>query len=255
MITKEQIKALSQKYSINESIVAREFVQISFLKELYEDKISNGIFFKGGTAIRLLYGGKRFSEDLDFTVQIEEPIFIEHISKLFNKLENQYPFSFKERKTITGKTYLLTATQPFLKSEVFVKLDFSIRENVLQPTKSILETEYPVIVQSFVHSLSKDEILAEKIRAVLKREKHRDLYDLWILQELGAKVDVELIKEKMKYYCEKFDSDVLMKRLGIFSKEEFIKDLRPFVPIHEREKLGELFEYVLVYLERGFSAI
>lgn len=253
MITQEQIKELSKKHKINESIVAREFVQISFLKELYEEKFSSEIFFKGGTAIRLLYGGKRFSEDLDFTVQLNEEKFEKQITKLFNKLENQYPFMLKEKKTITGKTYLLTATLPFLKSDVYVKLDFSMRENVLQPVKNLLRTDYPVIVQSFINSLSQDEILAEKIRAVLKREKHRDLYDLWILQELGANINTDLIKKKLDYYGEKFNSIDLIKRLDDFDKDSFIVDLRPFVPINERDKLGELFEYILVYLKKGFS--
>ncbi|MBD3329238.1 hypothetical protein GF357_01975 [Candidatus Dojkabacteria bacterium] len=225
-------------FEVEHSIVPREFVQISFLKELYEEKFSNKVFFKGGTAIRLLYGGKRFSEDLDFTVLLDEGDFQEQISRLFSKLENQYPLKFKEKKTITGKTYLLTAILPFLKNNVYVKLDFSLRENVIQQEKEILKTEYPVVVQSFINCLSKDEILAEKIRAVLKREKHRDLYDLWILQELGAKVDISLITEMLKYYNEDFDKDELMQRLKAFTKEGFVKDLRPFVPINEREARG-----------------
>ncbi|NCO12320.1 MAG: hypothetical protein COZ34_02275 [Candidatus Pacebacteria bacterium CG_4_10_14_3_um_filter_34_15] len=255
MINQTQLNQLSKKYKINESIVAREFVQVTFLKELYEEGFSRDIYFKGGTAIRLLYGGQRFSEDLDFTVQVNEDLFVKLINKFFSKIENQYPFTFKERKTITGKTYLLTADVQSLKNPVFVKLDFSMRENVLEPTKNIIETKYPVIVQSFINSLSKNEILAEKIRAILRREKHRDIYDLWILLELGARFDMNLIQNKLKYYGEDFKMDNLISRLKDFSKDEFIKDLRPFVPINEREKLGDLFEYVKTYLEKLFSSI
>ncbi len=251
MISQNELKKLTKKYKIHESIVAREFVQISFLKELYAESFSKEIFFKGGTAIRLLFGGQRFSEDLDFTVMLDEKEFLHKIMLFFNKLEKRYPFSFKERKTLTGKTFLLAADIPFFKNNIFVKLDFSLRENVLQPTKNILETDYPVIMQSFIHSLSLDEILAEKIRAVLKRKKHRDLYDLWILQELGAEIDIELINKKLDYYNEKFEVGELKERLKLFSKDGFIKDLRPFVPINERDKLGELFEFVLAYLEKS----
>jgi predicted nucleotidyltransferase component of viral defense system len=249
MISQKDLNKLAQKYKINESIVAREFVQISFLKELYAESFSKKIFFKGGTAIRLLFGGQRFSEDLDFTVMLDEKEFLHKITLFFSKLEKLYPFKFKERKTLTGKTFLLSADIPFFKNNVFVKLDFSMRENVLQPTKSILKSDYPVIMQNFIHSLSLDEIFAEKIRAVLKRKKHRDLYDLWILEELGAKMDMELINEKMGYYHETFDAEEFKQRLSIFSKEDFIKDLRPYVPINERDKLGELFEFVLAYIE------
>jgi len=255
MITKEKIKELAKEYKINESIVAREFIQLTFLKELYAEKFSKDIFFKGGTAIRLLYGGKRFSEDLDFTVQIPEDEFLENIQKLFKKLEKQYPFGFKERDTLAGKTFLLTANIPFLKSNVFVKLDFSMRENVIQPTINTLKTDYPIIIQSYIHSLGKNELLAEKIRAILKRNKDRDLYDLWILQELGAKIDKEMIMKKLEYYGETFEKKLLLNRLDIFTKENFIKDLRPFVPINERDNLGELYQYVMDYLKKSFELI
>ncbi len=253
MIDQSQIAKLKAEYKINESVIVREYIQIVFLKELYSEGFSKDIYFKGGTAIRLLFKGIRFSEDLDFTVLTNEAEFEERIQKLFSKLQNQYPFEFKERKTITGKTYLLTAQVPLVSSPVYVKLDFSMRENVLEPTRSILDTQYPVIVQSFINSLSMDEILAEKIRAILKRNKHRDLYDLWVLLEKGAKINLEMIKAKLNYYNETFDAKELLTRIDSFTKENFIKDLRPFVAINEREKLGELFEYVVAYLKKSFS--
>ncbi|MFH2061875.1 MAG: nucleotidyl transferase AbiEii/AbiGii toxin family protein [Candidatus Beckwithbacteria bacterium] len=250
MISPQQLKDLSKKYKINESIVAREFVQISFLKEFYRQNFTKDIFFKGGTAIRLLYQGQRFSEDLDFTVSLTPDVFEKKITAFFSSLENQYPFSFKPRKTLAGKTYLLTAKVPYVKSMVFVKLDFSMRENVLEPKRAILETEYPIVMRGFVNALSKNEILAEKVRAVLKRKKNRDLYDLWLLQELGVKFNVELIKKKLEFYEEDFDMKILKKRLELFSKEEFVLDLRPFVPINERGRLGELFDFIIVYLKK-----
>lgn len=255
MISQNQIKALANKYKINESIVAREYIQLVFLKELYEQNFSKSIFFKGGTAIRLLYEGTRFSEDLDFTVQIDNASFDKHLQKFATALENKYPITFKERETITGKTFLLTAEVPDLKSKVFVKLDFSMRESVLEPTQNIITTDYPIVMQGFINSLSKNEILAEKIRAIMTRKKHRDLYDLWVLQENGAILDEKLISKKLSYYNEVFDAKKLVNRLHAFTKEDFIKDLRPFIPINEREKLGELFDYVVAYLMRSFDVI
>src|SRR3989338_2183614 len=67
MITEDQIRALSKHYSIDEFSIMREYIQIIFLTELFAQKSSDRIFFKGGTALRLLYNSLRFSEDLDFT--------------------------------------------------------------------------------------------------------------------------------------------------------------------------------------------
>ena len=255
MISQNQIKELAKKYKINESIVAREYIQLVFLKELYEQNFSKSIFFKGGTAIRLLYEGARFSEDLDFTVQLDNASFEKHLEKFFSYFENIHPATFKERETITGKSFLLTAKVPYLKSKVFMKLDFSMRENVLEPTQNILTTDYPIVMQGFINSLSRNEILAEKIRAIMTRKKHRDLYDLWVLQENGAILDEELISKKLSYYNEVFDSKKLIERLDDFTKEDFITDLRPFIPITERNKLSNLFEYIKAYLIKSLSGV
>lgn len=250
MISNSQLKFLVKKYKINESVIVREFVQLLFLKELYAKSFSKNIYFKGGTAIRLIYGGQRFSEDLDFTVELDEKVFLKKIWQLFKTLSNQHPFSFKQRETLSGKIFLLTAQSTNIKSKVFVKLDFSFREKVLDPVAQVLKTDYPIILQNFISCLSKNEILAEKIRAVFQRIKHKDLYDLWVLQELGARVDLNLIESKLKFYGEVFTKDKLLERLSIFSKDEFVKDLRPFVPINQRAKLADLFDYVIVYLKK-----
>ena len=130
-----------------------------------------------------------------------------------------------------------------------------MRENVINPVQEILKTEYPIIVRSFINCLSKNEIFAEKIRAVMKREKQRDLYDLWVLYELGATPDLKLITEKLSYYGEKLDKKSLLDNLKKFKKEEFIMDLKPFVTINERDKLGDLFDYINRYLEEQFKKL
>lgn len=255
MISTEQLKEFAKKYKINEAIVAREFVQVTFLKELYEQRLSKDVFFKGGTAIRLIYGGKRFSEDLDFTVNTNEEVFIEKLNDLFRQLSNKYLFKFKEKDTLAGRTFLLTAEVPNLKAPSYVKLDFSMRENVLNPVQALLKTEYPIIIQSFINCLGKDEIFAEKIRAVIKREKQRDLYDLWVLYELGTVPNLDLISRKMAFYGEKFDKDALLSGLQKFDKKKFILDLKPFVSINERGKLGDLFDYINKYLVESLQQL
>jgi predicted nucleotidyltransferase component of viral defense system len=68
MLTQNQIREFAKKLKISDNVVLREYIQLLFLKELYSQKFSEHIFFKGGTAIRLIFKGERFSEDLDFSV-------------------------------------------------------------------------------------------------------------------------------------------------------------------------------------------
>ena len=84
MITKKQIEDLSKHFQIDEFTIMREYLQILFLTYLYGEKEADKIFFKGGTAIRLLFGSTRFSEDLDFSVLDTRA----SILKLVKRLEN-----------------------------------------------------------------------------------------------------------------------------------------------------------------------
>ena len=67
MITTDQIKDLSIIFQMDEYSIFREYLQLVFLSYLYQEKEASKIIFKGGTALRLLFGSPRFSEDLDFS--------------------------------------------------------------------------------------------------------------------------------------------------------------------------------------------
>jgi predicted nucleotidyltransferase component of viral defense system len=254
MLTKEQLQQLSKEYKINEYVVAREYFQLLLLKELYSKNFSQQIFFKGGTCIRLIYGGSRFSEDLDFTVETEEKEFEGEIQKFFKEMVKKYPVTFKEKDTIVGKTYLATIKTDFLKQKVYIKLDFSFREKVIKPSKEIIkDNAYPVVFRGFIYCLSKDEILAEKIRALISREKSRDLYDIWMLLELGSQFKREMIEKKLNYYDKEYQIEEVIKRIKNQSQENFEGDLRAFVPINDREKLGDFLKYAKEYIVKAIG--
>ena len=67
MISREQINEFAKRLAIDEFTIMREYMQVVFLSVLYSIPGSAKIYFKGGTAIRLLLKSGRFSEDLDFT--------------------------------------------------------------------------------------------------------------------------------------------------------------------------------------------
>lgn len=250
MITKEQLHTFAKENKTNETVVFREYLQLLFLKDLYAQTQSKYIFFKGGTALHLIYKMPRFSEDLDFTVAMEEKKFLEFIQKLFTAISKNEPLSFKEKKSIAGKRFLLTAESPLL-YKTFVNLDFSFGEKVLQPQRSFIETRFPVIFTSYIWHLSKEEIFAEKIRAILTRTQGRDLYDLWFLLSQGVSLNQDLVREKLKYYhLEKIDKEEIIKKIKKFPPKKFVMDIRPLVPVNERKKLESFLNYVQEYLEK-----
>jgi len=46
--------------------VLKEYIQYELLESIFKTKDSVNLSFIGGTAIRIIYGSYRFSEDLDF---------------------------------------------------------------------------------------------------------------------------------------------------------------------------------------------
>jgi len=68
MLTFEQIKNEYPQEIIqrNPKAVLVEYLQYEILDSLYKQKNSERLSFMGGTAIRIVYGSQRFSEDLDF---------------------------------------------------------------------------------------------------------------------------------------------------------------------------------------------
>jgi predicted nucleotidyltransferase component of viral defense system len=148
MITKEQINILAKNKRVNETVVFREYLQVWLLSRLYSKRESEDIFFKGGTALHLVFKAPRFSEDLDFTVELKEKEFLNFISRLFKDLSKEEVVEFKERKSLSGKRFLLTAAAGILSYKTFINLDFSFREKIFEPQKSIIETDYPVLFTS-----------------------------------------------------------------------------------------------------------
>lgn len=250
MITQDQITQLARKNNINKVVILREYLQLLFLSILYSSAFGNKIYFKGGTAIHLLLGAARYSEDLDFTVHLDEKPFLTLIESVFKQITDQTRALIKPKKTIIGKKFLITLPKGLIKSEIYVSLDFSFREEILDPQISVMpETEYPILFSSHIHHLSPNELLAEKIRACLTRVKGRDIYDLWYLLASNAKFDEKMILTKLSYYqAESNWKENLQKKIQKFNLTDFIYDIRPFIKEKEREQLPQFFKYIQDFL-------
>lgn len=254
MITTTQLEQYAQQFKTNQTVIYREWLQVVMLKAIYDDPLGKGIFFKGGTAIHLIFGAPRFSEDLDFTVALNENEFEGCFKRTIERINAQEVLTIKKRVSIAGKRWLLTAHPSILSYPIYLTLDFSFRERVLHPQKSPFQTTFPIIFTSFVHHLSMEEILAEKVRAILTRRKGRDIYDFWYLISRGVTLKGEYVKKKLSYYhLTDITQAEVLSRITSFPKDEFVSDLRPFVPIPERTKLTDFYDYVQTQLKTALT--
>lgn len=255
MITAEQLKSLGDKYQIDQYSILREYLQLLFLKYFYESKESRMIYFKGGTAIHFLFGSFRFSEDLDFTSLIPASEIKVLLNKVMVKLETE--IAGLELHDLGFKEHSLTEVIKYrsnLKYPLTIRLEFSVREKPLTRSVSPIETPFPVGAYPLVAHLDSEEILAEKIRAILTRHKGRDLFDFWFLMSKGVKVNVKYVQKKMDWYKIRYEHANLIAAIGKYGQKTINADLGKFLPRHYRSFVNDLKSRALEKLS-NFAAV
>lgn len=240
----------------------REILQEITLIGLWRGKFFEHAAFYGGTALRILYGLDRFSEDLDFTLlQTNHSFHWDAFEKNVVDELHGYGFevSFIEKKKHTG-----TAIQSaFLKTNTLQSLmkigvknlvssghhpDALIRIKVEIDTDPILGFDVePIYLREPlpipIRALKEPSLFAGKTHAALyrawkKRVKGRDWYDLvWFLRR-GIPLNPRYIEAYMKSDGELPDDEslteakvkeLLKKRIEEIDLHAAKEDVRPFL--------------------------
>lgn len=185
--------------------IETDYLQNIMLAGIYSTTESRKLYFKGGTALQKIFGLNRFSIDLDFTGNLS----IKELTKLINIVKQYMEFhgfrctlSSTEKKDsisykfkIFGPIYLSTHDDRAIAT---IKIDVSSRENIVLPITLYnitplyrdLEPYQPIVMDP-------NEMLAEKIRAILTRRKPRDVFDLDFLLDKGFNFFYSLIEKKL----------------------------------------------------------
>ena len=251
MLSKEQVQIFSKELKIDSFSVYREYLQLLFLKYFYDLPKSNQIYFKGGTAIKFLYGSFRFSEDLDFSSTLKEEEIISLIQKAIKNLSQEISVSFKPEKSVadsfTGRIFQGISDFSF---SLTVRLDISLREKPIHIENNYIETTFPIVPYPLVVHLAAKEILAEKIRALIIRGKGRDLFDIWFLLSKKIEIDWNLVNLKMSFYNRKTDIKEIIGMVKEIPDQEIIKDLTKFLPLNHRSIIKEIRVWLMEKLEK-----
>lgn len=179
MITAGAIRALADKLQTTELNVRREYCQHLFLSHFYQ-KLTDQVYFKGGTALRMIYNSPRFSEDLDFSSSLTDIHALEDavVGALAEIARENVGVDIAEAKTTSGG-YLAILTFRGDDAEVAVQLEISLREGEKRGEAVTIVSDF--IPAYTILALARDQLIDEKIRALLSRKKARDFYDLYFL--------------------------------------------------------------------------
>lgn len=193
MISIETLEKLSRQYQMGIfPNIVREYSQHMFLAELYKLPDAQKLLFKGGTALRIIYGSPRFSEDLDFSLfdvaKNEVKSFVEglfvHVLGEMAKADIKVELGDKIGAT-SGGYFGVARFRMADYPPVGVEINISARSSrsVTGEVDSITNNFVPTY--TIIH-LPQKEIVEEKIfGALLERKKPRDFYDLYIMLRKG----------------------------------------------------------------------
>ena len=216
------------KNTIDETNAMKEIIQEIVLSGLSRGGFFDEAAFYGGTALRIFYGLNRFSEDLDFALLKPNPNF--DLSKYFSFIAKEvqaYGLNLTVSEKIKTKDSNITSA--FLKGDTKehilmffpnenmqnttslknIKIKFEVDIN--PPAGAKYEIKYKLLPSPHqVRLYDESSLFAGKIHAILCRNwqyrtKGRDLYDYVFYISKNAKVNIELVKEKL------IDSNVLSR--------------------------------------------
>lgn len=214
----------------------REYLQYKILELLVASEHAGKLSFLGGTALRIIYGNTRFSEDLDFdNFGLSEAEFDLLAGSIQVGLEAQGLRA--EMDTVTKNAYrcrirlpeILFQNEPSanLEEKILIQIDFIAHGVPYHPERKILN-KFDVFTEVSVTPV--DILLSQKVFASLnrKRAKGRDFFDIVFLLSF-AKPNYEYLKLKIGVDT----AEELRARMIETSREldfrELARDVQPFL--------------------------
>jgi predicted nucleotidyltransferase component of viral defense system len=233
MLTKAQIQRIAQRNGIGMQVQERDYMQHLLLWLLYSR--SQDLIYKGGTALRMVYGGNRYSEDLDFNGQDDVAVLQSSWKELVARLRDfgVQAEMRREWESEVGYSFDISFQGPLYdgrdRSKGKVRVDVNRRPEEVAVRRELVTSEYDDVRPFVVTVLTPEHLLAEKIRAMLVRGKPRDLYDIWLLLEHGVPLNDALIERKLALYELRWDRDALAVALEQV-RIDWERDLRHLLP-------------------------
>jgi len=229
MIDKETLQKIAKLYNLRPWQQEKHYMQSLILVALSE----HPLLFKGGTYLWFFHGLPRFSEDLDFTCPEDVlsglPERVSESLRLFG-VENTVK---REKPMQQAFSFRISAKGPLHTGEIdlcHVYVEISRRETPILPSASFTfaQTQYS-LPSKMVAGMALDEVAAEKVRAIMTRDKARDLYDLaYLIQNKGVHFNEEMANAKLAHYEMKFSQKAFEGKLK--EKKDFWKsELLPLV--------------------------
>jgi predicted nucleotidyltransferase component of viral defense system len=245
-----------------EQNLIKETIHLHLLSALSDAGVLRHVVFQGGTALRLCYGGERYSEDLDFVcgkggayieaIEFEKLIqnALEAAKRLLHRnfaidpnqialKQPSHPMGIKSDTVSVAAWQIIVpvgstprSPKSIVKIEVANVPSYDSGPNVAKATQGLVQIQDVILNVESANEILADKAVALTARAVLK---YRDVWDVWYLvNNLNAQVNRDTVAKKFADYG---TSDVLRKakqRSEALAQDStaklFLDEMRRFLP-------------------------
>ena len=264
------LKFTEGKTGFTARLIEKDYYCSMILKELYSGD-DHPLIFKGGTLLNKVHAPfYRLSEDLDFSINVDEKTTRQGRSKLvapikilFKHICSMLEYTIEKELMGSNESFQYNGWVGYqsviTKNKENISFEVGIREKIFEPVfKGMANTllmdpftAKPIISPFMVIGLSVLESYAEKIRAVFERltPAIRDIYDIFYAHEnkiidFTNKNLLTLIKLKLKV------KNVAKFNIAPHRKEEFQAQLENNLKPVLREK-----DYLSFDFERAWKIV
>lgn len=226
-----------------ERAILREYLQHKILQAIFESSQASKLSFLGGTALRIVHGNNRFSEDIDLdNYGLSWQAFGELIQKVKRFLELE-GFLVETSMVARGAFHcdlrfpeLLyeQGLSPLRQEKILIQLDTIAQGYSYTPEVKILN-KFDVFTEIRVTPLN--ILLSQKIYTAInrKRPKGRDFYDITFLFS-KTRPDFGFIEQKMGISSPESLREELLLKIGDIDFDSLADDVAPFLISKEQVK-------------------
>lgn len=215
----------------------REYLQYLIIRAVFQTEESKKLTFIGGTALRMVYGNSRFSEDLDFdNFGITEEEFYSIGKYIKQSLERE---GMEVELQQAGKHALRcnlkfpkilyqNELSPLVSEKILVQIDSTAQGYSYEPN---IETIAQHGVSSIIRVASKSLIMAQKFYAAFTRARvlGRDFYDLVFLSSIGTIPDYNYLKQKLDIENAEQLREYVLSNIDQINFSALANDVEPFL--------------------------
>lgn len=190
------IDIIKQQFQLYDSVESkihktREFLQILCLKILYDKDYFKNLAFVGGTALRILFGLRRYSEDLDFSLVRKEGYYFPELCRQLQKGLSLFGLKTdaktNAKNNVQSSLLKFTGIMKHLSLSQLPEQKLSIKIEIDSRPPKGWRIENTIINKTYLFTISHFDLpslYATKIHACFFRgfTKGRDFYDFaWYL--------------------------------------------------------------------------